>query len=185
MDAQIVTDVEGFQRITSGQGYVHIPTASGDMTWTDERSVIREVRTPDGHFVGFDDQWYEESSDLPTTIAMDPLAGLDTATDITAGPDENVLGVPTRTLTGSLEPDARLMGVSDEELTVMDPSSGSMSATIWIDEDDRVVRIVREYRTRSVDSDPIEATVLFLFTELGQDRPIDVPETADSIPAPV
>lgn len=184
LEGQIVTNVEGFERITMGQGYVDIPSASGDLTWTDERSEIREVRTPSGHFVGFDGLWYSENQDIPTTIAMTPLAGLDAATDITEGPTTEVLGTPTKELRATLEPNATLMGVSTEELTVMDPSTGSMSATIWVDDSDRIVRIVRQYRTVSLDGDPIEASVLFLLSDFGTEQPIDVPETADAIPAP-
>jgi len=179
-----VTDVEGFQRVVIGEGYVHVPSASGDMLWTDDRSVLREVRVPSGHYVELDGVWYLESEGIPTTVAFTPLAGLDSATDIREGDPEDVFGVPTRTFEATLVTDAGLMGVSTEELSVMDPTSGEMTATIWVDEELRIVRIVRDYRTTSLDGDPIEAQALFLFSDFGKDRPIDVPETADAIPAP-
>ena len=184
VEAQLVTNVEGFQRVELGEGYVHLPSASGDMLWTDDRSVLREIRVPSGHYVELDGTWYEEGEDIPTTVAFTPLAGLDTATDIREGTEEEVLGVPARTFEATLAADARLMGVSTEELSVMDPTSGEMTAIIWVDEDLRIVRIVRDYRTTSLDGDPIEAQALFLLSDFGKDRPIDVPETADAIPAP-
>lgn len=184
LEAQLVTNVEGFQRVEVGEGYVHVPSASGDMLWTDDRSVLREIRVPSGHYVELDGTWYEESEDIPTTVAFTPLAGLDTATEIREGTEEEVLGVPTRTFEANLAADARLMGVSTEELSVMDPTSGEMTATIWVDDQQRIVRIVRDYRTTSLDGDPIEAQALFLLSDFGTDRPIDVPETADAIPAP-
>lgn len=184
LEAQLVTNVEGFQRVELGEGYVHLPSASGDMLWTDDRSVLREIRVPSGHYVELDGTWYEESEDIPTTVAFTPLAGLDTATEIRAGVEEEVLGVPTRTFEATLAADARLMGVSTEELSVMDPTSGEMTATIWVDEELRIVRIVRDYRTTSLDGDPIEAQALFLLSDFGTDRPIEAPETADAIQAP-
>jgi hypothetical protein len=45
--------------------------------------------------------------------------------------------------------------------------------------------VLREYSTSSLDGDPIRATSLFLVNNLGEYQPIDVPETADAIPAPV
>lgn len=184
LEAQIVTDVEGFERVEIGEGYVHIPSASGDMLWTDDRSVLREVRVPPGHYIELDDVWYAESQDIPTTIAFTPLAGLDSASEVTEAGDDNVLGIPTKRYEAVLLPDAGLMGFSTEELTVMDPASGSLTATIWIDAEDRIVRVVREYATDSLDGDSIKSTVLFLLNDFGNDQPIDVPETADAIPAP-
>lgn len=190
LDAQLITDVEGFERITSGEGYVEMLKGYGDITWTDDLGQTREVITANGHFLELDGTWFaiERSGSSPTAVAFDPLAGLSGAQDVVeVGPDD-VAGIPTTRFDADL--DAKLgidlMGFSEEERTVLgDAGDASLIATIWLDADGRIVRILREYTTSSMDGDPIRATSLFLLDAFGEVVPMDVPETADAVPAPV
>lgn len=184
IDAQLITNVEGFERITQGDGWIDLATGSGDITWTDDRSTTREVRSPTGHYLDLDGTWFEIAQELPTTVVFDPLAGLTTIGEVRAEGTEDVLGASTSKFTADLTPDGSVMGFSAEETTVFDPMSGSLTATIWVDDSDRIVRILREYSTRSLDGDPVEAVSLFVFAGFGPSTPIEVPETADAIPAP-
>ena len=184
IDAQLITNVEGFERIELGDGLVDITTGFGDITWTDDRAVIREIRSANGHFVELDGTWFDEPMNLPTTVAFEPLSGLESPESVQAEGTEDVLGVPTMKFTAQLPPDGVVMGFSTEETTVFDPTTGSLTATIWIDEADRILRVLREYATRSTDGDSVEAVSLFVFDGFGPATPIDVPETADAIPAP-
>jgi len=184
IDAQLITNVEGFERIELGEGFVDITTGFGDITWTDDRAVIREVRSTNGHFVELDGTWFAEPMTLPTTVAFEPLSGLESPEAVQADGAEDVLGVPTMKLTAELQPDGSVMGFSSEETTVFDPMTGSLTATIWVDEADRILRVLREYATRSTDGDSVEAVSLFVFEGFGLATPIDIPETADAIPAP-
>jgi len=184
IDAQLITNVEGFERIELGDGLVDITTGFGDITWTDDRAVIREVRSTNGHFVELDGTWFAEPMTLPTTVAFEPLSGLASPEAVQAEGTEDVLGVPTLKFTAELPPDGSVMGFSSEETTVFDPMTGSLTATIWVDQEDRILRVLREYATRSTDGDSVEAVSLFVFEGFGPATPIDIPETADAIPAP-
>lgn len=190
MDVQLITDVEGFQRITSGEGYIEMAPGFGDIAWTDELGTTREVLTADGHFLELDGTWFaiESSGSLPTTVAFDPLRGLDGATNVVDAGEEVVFGVNTTRLDAQLDPSqgATSMGFSDEERTVfVENDEASLTSTMWVDEQGRIVRLLREYRSASIDGDPISATSLYVFTGVGVVQPIDVPETAEAIPAPV
>lgn len=190
IEAQFITNVEGFERIVSGVGYAEIDRGFGDIEWTDELGASREVLTESGHFLELDGAWFEIEGDgsLPTTTAFDPLAGLDTATNIVDAGSEDVAGTETTRLDADLDPivGVATMGFSQEEQTVFTPQANtSLIATIWVDPEGRIVRILREYTSSSIDGDPITATSLFLLADLGQYRPIDVPETQDAIPAPL
>ena len=190
VDVQLITDVEGFERITSGEGYVEMNQGYGDIVWTDELGTTREVLTADGHFLEVDGTWFaiESPGSLPTTVAFDPLRGLDAATNVVDAGGEVVFGVNTTRLDAQLDPSqgATSMGFSDEERTVfVDNDDASLTSTMWVDEQGRIVRLLRDYRSESVDGDPISATSLYVFTGVGVVQPIDVPETADAIPAPV
>jgi hypothetical protein len=154
IDAQLITNVEGFERVTQGDGWVDITTGSGDITWTDERSTTREVRSPTGHYLDLDGTWFAVAEGLPTTVAFNPLDGLAAPASVQAEGTEDVLGVATTKLTAELPPDGSIMGFSSEETTVFDPMTGSLMATIWVDDDDRIVRVLREYATDSLDGDP-------------------------------
>jgi len=184
IDTQLITNVEGFERITQGNGWIDVTTGTGDITWTDDRSQTREVRSPTGHFLELDGTWFAVPGDLPTTVAFFPLEGLTGATDASLDGSEDVLGFPTTKLTATLPADAASLGFSQEELSAFDPSTGSLQATIWIDGDDRIVRVLREYSTTSLDGDFVEAVSLSVLTGFGAERPLDIPETADAIPAP-
>lgn len=184
MEAQIITNVEGFERITQGEGYVDIADGFGDLTWRDDRSTTREVRSPDGHFVELDGTWFEVPSGLPTTVAFDPLAGLGSPLGVTVEGNEDVDGTPTTKMIAEIDPASAPFGFSDEETTVFDAASGSLVATLWVDDQDRVVRILREYSTFSDDGDPVEGISLYLLEDPRSSAPIDVPQTADAIPAP-
>ncbi len=190
MDIQLITNVEGFERITAGGGYVEMLQGYGDIAWTDDLGATREVLTANGHFLELDGTWFsiEREGALPTTVAFDPLTGLAEATNVVEIGTEDVGGLTTIRLDADL--DARIgissMGFSEEERTVFAGDTGaSLIATIWIDDTGRIVRVLREYSTSSLDGDPIRATSLFLVNNLGEYQPIDVPETADAIPAPV
>lgn len=190
LDVQLITDVEGFERITSGRGYAEMLDGYGDITWTDELGQTREVLTANGHFLELDGTWFtiEREGSLPTTVAFDPLAGLADATGIVEIGPEDVTGFPTVRFDADLDAKSGVdvMGFSEEERTVFgDTGDATLVATIWIDQDGRIVRILREYTASSVDGDPIRATSLFLLTALGEAVPMDVPETADALPAPV
>ena len=190
VDVQLITDVEGFERITSGEGYVEMAQSHGDIAWTDELGTTREVLTADGHFLEVEGTWFaiESPGSLPTTVAFDPLRGLDSATNVVDGGEEVVFGVDTTRLDAQLDPSqgATAMGFSDEERTVfVDNDEASLTSTMWVDEQGRIVRLLRDYRSASVDGDPISATSLYVFTGVGVAQPIDVPETAEAIPAPV
>lgn len=184
IDAQILTSVEGFERITQGNGWIDVTTGTGDITWTDDRSQTREVLSPTGHFLELDGTWFAVPGDLPTTVAFFPLEGLSGAADISLDGSEDVLGFPTTKLTATLPVDAAFLGFSQEELSAFDPNTGSLEATIWIDSDDRIVRVLREYTTTSLDGDFVEAVTLSVLTRFGVERPLDIPATADAIPAP-
>lgn len=190
VDVQLITNVEGFERIVAGLGYVELSRRFGDMSWTDELGNTREVITADGHFLELEGTWFEIEREgaLPTSVAFDPLAGLADARNVVDMGTENVGGVVTNRLDADLNATdgTKIMGFSEEELTAFgDPANASLTSTIWVDADGRIVRILREYATVSGDGDPISATSLFLLDDLGEFRPIDVPETADAFPAPV
>ena len=190
MEVQLITNVEGFERITSGQGYVQLVPGYGDITWTDDLGITREVVSASGHYFELDGTWFviDPASSLPTTVAFDPLAGLAEARNVTEVGAENVLGRSAVRFDADLDPQmgALSMGFSQEEATVFaDGADASLVATIWVDTEGRIVRIVREYSASSVDGAPISATSLYLLDDFGDLRPIDVPETADAIPAPV
>lgn len=190
VDVQFLTNVEGFERITAGTGYVEPGTGFGDVTWTDDLGVSREVISSSGHFLEIDGAWFEleEESQLPTTTAFDPLAALKTATNVVDIGPEEVNGVPSIRLEADLDDaDATVtMGFSNEERTVFDESANAaVTATIWIDSEGRIIRMIREFTTVSLDGDPISATSLFLLDALAQTRPIDVSQTADALPAPI
>lgn len=190
LEVQLITNVEGFERIVAGVGYVEMDPGFGDITWTDDWGTTREVITSRGHFLDLDGTWLEIERDgaLPTTVAFDPLAGLAGATNVVEVGTEDVEGTTTIRLDADLIPsDGRLiMGFSEEELTVFEQAdNASLIATIWVDADGQIVRIVREFAASSIDGDPISATSLYLLTNIGQFQPIDVPETADALPAPV
>ncbi len=190
VDVQLITDVEGFERITSGEGYVAMAQGYGDIEWTDALGTTREVLTADGHFLEVDGTWFsiESTGSLPTTVAFDPLNGLDSATNVVDAGEETVFGVNTTRLDAQLDPSrgATDMGFSDEERTVfVENDEASLTSTMWVDEQGRIVRVLRDYRSASVDGDPISATSLYVFTGVGVLQPIDVPETAEAIPAPV
>jgi hypothetical protein len=97
IEVQLITNVEGFERIVAGIGYVEMAPAFGDITWTDDLGTTREVVTANGHFLELDDTWLEIERDgaLPTTVAFDPLAGLADATNVVEVGTEDVAGVPT------------------------------------------------------------------------------------------
>lgn len=193
LEAQLITDVEGFERITSGTGYLELQTGHGDIEWTDALGDSRELITPDGHFLELDGTWFqiERSGSLPTTVAFDPLAGLASATNIMATGTEEVLGMQTYRFDADLDPSlgVELMGFSEEERTVFatEPTSpeqaGTLIATMWVDEEGRIVRVLREFEATSVDGDPISATSLLLLRGWGTTQPFDTP--TDAIPAPV
>lgn len=190
LEVQLITNVEGFERITSGEGYVELESGFGDITWTDDLGASREVLTQSGHFLELDGTWFavEGEAALPTTVAFDPLRGLSSASGVVLTGSEDVLGVETTRYDADLDPaDARsIMGFSEEELTVFpDATDASSIATIWVDSEGHIVRLLREYQTTSIDGDPITATSLYLFDAFSAPQPIDVPETADAIPAPV
>lgn len=190
VEVQLITNVEGFERITSGIGYVELGRGFGDIRWTDDLGESREVISPSGHFLEIDATWFEVATgrELPTTVAFDPLAGLATATNVVLTGSDQVQGEPAIRLEADLDPSlgVDMMGFSDEERTVFaGETDGSLVATMWVDTEGRIVRLVREYVASSVDGDPISATSLFLLSGAGEFRPIDVPETADAIPAPV
>ena len=190
IEVQLITNVEGFERITAGQGYVQMITGHGDITWTDDLGLTREVVSETGHYLELDGTWFEvdPGAGLPTTVAFDPLADLAEARNVVAGGEEDVMGRSTVRFDADLDPQigALTMGFSQEEVTVFaDGADASLVATIWVDNDGRIVRIVREYSASSIDGAPISATSLYLLDDLGDVRPIDVPETADAIPAPV
>jgi len=190
IDVQLITNVEGFERIIAGAGYVEVSRGFGDITWTDDLGTTREVITGSGHFLELDGTWLELAGDstLPTTVAFNPLAGLEDATNVVVVGTEEVEGTPTTRLDADLGASAGMttMGFSEEERTVFsDAPEASLIATIWIDTDDQIIRVLREYEAFSSDGDPISATNLYLLSNPGQARPIDVPETADALPAPV
>jgi hypothetical protein len=190
LDVQLITDVEGFERITSGAGYVEMLDGYGDITWTDDLGQTREVITANGHFLELDGTWFtiERSPSSPTAVAFDPLAGLAEAQDVVEVGPEDVAGIPTTRFDADLDAKRGIdvMGFSEEERTVFgDQGEASLIATIWIDADGRIVRILREYSASSFDGDPIRATNLFLLDAIGEAAPIEVPETADAVPAPV
>lgn len=190
IEAQLITNVEGFERIVAGTGYVEMDQGFGDITWNDDLGTTREVVSDSGHFLELDGFWLEVSGDsaLPTTVAFDPLAGLADATNIVEVGSETVDGARVTRLDADLiqRDGIQVMGFSEEELTVFgNVEDASLIATIWVDSEGRIVRILREYTAASVDGDPISATNLYLITNVGQFQPIDVPETADALPAPV
>jgi hypothetical protein len=190
IEVQLITNVEGFERIVAGAGYVELAPAFGDITWTDDLGTTREVITANGHFLELDDTWLELSGDstLPTTVAFNPLAGLGGATNVVEVGTEDVEGVPTIRLDADLSPSdgTLIMGFSQEEMTVFgETDEASLIATMWIDTEGQIVRVLREFQTSSLDGDPISATSLYLLTDIGQVQPIDVPATVDAIPAPV
>ena len=190
IEAQLITNVEGFERIVAGAGYVEIGQGFGDITWTDDLGTTREVVTDSGHFLELDGFWLEVSTDsaLPTTVAFDPLAGLADATNVVEMGSEMVDGSPTIRLDADLNPrdGVQIMGFSEEEFTVFgNLEDASLIATIWVDSEGHIIRVLREYTASSVDGDPISATGLYLLANFGQFQPIDVPETADALPAPV
>lgn len=190
LEAQLITNVEGFERVVVGNGYVEVNQGFGDITWTDDFGTSREVITDTGHFLELDDLWLEVApeSPLPTTVAFTPLAGLAGATNVVLSGSEEINGRPTMRLDADLDPGdgSSLMGFSEEERTVFaETSDASLIATIWIDADGQIVRVLREYRSSSQDADPISATSLFLLADHGRSRPLDVPETSEAIPAPV
>ena len=192
LEAQLITDVEGFRRVTSGTGYLELPTALGEIEWTDELGDTRELITQDGHFLELDGNWFqiERAGSLPTTVAFDPLAGLESATNIVAAGTEYVLGTQTYRFDADLDPSlgVDLMGFSEEERTVFATDSsptgqqGSLIATIWVDPDGRIVRVLREFETTSADGDPISATSLLLLRGWGAVQPLATP--TDAVPAP-
>ncbi len=190
IEIQLITNVEGFERVTSGAGYVEMGPGFGDISWTDDLGLTREVLTSNGHFLELDGTWFaiEREGALPTTVAFDPLQGLESATDVVrVGPDD-VLGVATIRYDAELDAGAgpTTMGFSEEELTVFSSGSdASLIATIWVDGDGRIVRLLRDYQSVSIDGDPISATSMALLDQHGSNRPIDVPETADALPAPM
>ena len=109
-----------------------------------------------------------------------------TETCVGAG-EEEVVGVSTTRFDADLDPNVgpSTMGFSGEELTVVNDATGaSLVATIWVDDEGRIVRVLREYSASSPDGDPISATSLYLMGDFTDPTPIDVPETADAIPAP-
>lgn len=190
VEVQLITNVEGFERIVAGAGYVEMEAGVGDITWTDDLGTTREVVSGSGHFLELDGFWLEVSGEsaLPTTVAFNPLAGLAGATNIVEVGSETIEGTPTTRLDADLNASegVQVMGFSEEELTVFgEPDNASLIATIWVDSEGSIVRILREYQSSSVDGDPISATSLYLLTDLGTQRPIDVPETSEAIPAPV
>lgn len=187
---QLITNVEGFERIVAGAGYVEVSPGFGDITWTDDLGTTREVITGSGHFLELDGTWLELAGDstLPTTVAFDPLAGLEDATNVVEVGTEDVEGTSTTRLDADLDASIGIttMGFSEEERTVFpDSPEASLIATIWVDADGRIVRVLREYQASSSDGDPISATNLYLISNQGEAQPIDVPETADALPAPV
>ena len=190
LDVQLITNVEGFERIIAGVGYVEVSRGFGDITWTDDLGTTREVITANGHFLELDGTWLELAGDstLPTTVAFNPFAGLADATNVVEVGTQEVSGIPTTRLDADLsQSDGTLiMGFSKEELTVFNETAdASLIATMWVDGDGHIVRIVRDYAASSIDGDPINATNLYLLSDVGQTRPIEIPETADAIPAPV
>jgi NAD kinase len=124
---------------------------------------------------------------VPTKVGFTPLAGLNSASNVIRVGSEEVLGVATQRFDADLEPNLgpSTMGFSGEELTVVnDATDASLVATIWIGDDGRIVRVLREYSASSPDGDPISATTLYLLSNFTEPTPIEVPETADAIPAP-
>ncbi|HEV8023712.1 MAG TPA: hypothetical protein VGP37_02360 [Candidatus Nanopelagicales bacterium] len=184
IDAQLITNVEGFERITQGEGFVDVTSGAGDITWRDDRSSTREVRSPTGHYLELDGTWFSVERDLPTTVAFEPLEGLGGAFDVVVDGSEDVFGIPATKLTAELPPDAAQMGFSEEELTVFDPTTGTLQATIWVDDDGIIVRVLREYVSNSSDGDVVESISLYVLQDFGASQVIDIPETADAIPAP-
>jgi hypothetical protein len=190
LESQLITNVEGFERIVAGIGSVDIDTSYGDITWSDELATTREIQSTDGHFLELDGTWFALGSEtgVPTKVGFSPLRGLDTADNITRIGPEQVLGMETTRFDASLDPmiGASIMGFSGEELTVLDEATpSSLVATIWIDDQGRIIRILREYLATSADGDPISATTMDLLSDFAEASPINVPETADAIPAPV
>lgn len=190
LESQLITNVEGFERIVAGVGVVDIDAAFGDITWSDELATTREIQSVDGHFLELDGTWFTLDSEtgVPTKVGFSPLRGLDTADNITRVGLEQVLGVETTRFEASLDPaiGASIMGFSGEEMTVLDEATpSSLVATIWVDDQGRMIRILREYQAESADGDPISATTMDLLNSFSEPSPINVPETADAIPAPI
>lgn len=188
VDVQLVTDVEGFQRTVAGTGYVDLDSDFGDITWTDDLATTREIMSGSGHFLELEGTWFEldPSTPVPTKVGFTPLSGLNTATNVTREGEETVLGSTATRFDAQLDAPLApiVMGFSEEERTVVDESSEpTLVATIWVGPDGRVVRLLREYTAISPDGDPISATSVILLSP-AEPRPIDVPETADAIPAP-
>jgi len=189
VEAQLLTNVEGFERIVAGEGTVQPANGYGDITWSDELSTTREIQTVDGHFLELDGTWFllDGETGVPTKVGFTPLAGLESATNVIRVGDEEVVGVSATRFDANLDPNAgpATMGFSGEELTVVnDATDASLVATIWIDDAGRIVRVLREYSASSPDSDPISATTLYLLSNFTEPTPIEVPETANAIPAP-
>jgi hypothetical protein len=189
VEAQLITSVAGFERVTSGIGYVDLSSGAGDIEWTDELGLTREVRSDTGHYLQVEETWFviERENALPTTVAFEPFRGLDRASNIRVDGEEDVRGALTTRLIATLDPsDAGVeMGFSEEERFIVKEATGaSLVATIWVDEQGSVVRVLREYSATSSEQDAIEATSLYLFDDFGLERPIEVAATADAIPAP-
>lgn len=189
IEVQLITNVEGFERIVAGVGYAEMDQGFGDIIWTDDLGTTREVITEGGHFLELDGTWLEieDGAALPTTVAFDPLAGLVDATNVVDVGNEDIDGASTIRLDADVDANVGVtaMGFSQEELTVFaDAPEASLIATIWVNADGRIVRILREYEASSIDGDPITATNFYLLSNQGEARPIDVPETADALPAP-
>jgi len=189
VESQLITNVEGFERILAGVGFVDIDSEYGDIAWSDEFATTREIQTADGHFLELDGTWFALDSEtgVPTKVGFTPLEGLDSATNVTLVGDEEVVDTSATRFDADLDPSLGplTMGFSGEELTVVnDATDASLVATIWVDDEGRIVRILREYSASSPDGDPISATSLYLLSDFTDPTPIDVPETADAIPAP-
>ena len=187
--SQLITNVEGFERIIAGTGVVDIDSSYGDITWSDELATTREIQSVDGHFLELDGTWFALDSEtgVPTKVGFSPLRGLDTAGNITRVGPEQVLGVEANRFEASLDPaiGASIMGFSGEEMTVLNEATPlSLVATMWVDDQGRIIRILREFQAESTDGDPISATTMDLLSDFSEPSPINVPETADAIPEP-
>lgn len=189
VEAQLITNVEGFERIVAGEGIVQPSKGYGDFTWSDELATTREIQTADGHFLELEGTWFllDGETGVPTKVGFTPLAGLDSATNVIRAGAEDVVGLSATRFDADLNPTLgpSTMGFSGEELTVVnDATAASLVATIWVDDEGRIVRVLREYSASSPDGDSISATSLYLLSDFAEPTPIEVPETADAIPAP-
>ena len=177
----VANTVGGQDRLLGGEGVVDLRNGRSDLMWTGDGSV-REVVTPDGAFLtgDVDGRWLAFPDGTPTSRVADVFAGLPAVPEWTADGIEQIGAAAATRYSGVLRDWTSGMGLNDAEAAAALAAGATIDISAWIDEQGRVVRILRVLRpinaTEESAAIPIAASTLIDLSDFGVSATITTPD---------